>query len=285
MILVTAATGQLGSKIVEQLLARVPAEQAAVSVRDAEKAAGLAARGVSVRQADYDDVDSLNAAFAGVDTLMLISADGPNEARIAQHRNAIAAAKTAGVKRIVYTSYVITDPASPFDFVAIHHDTEAAIRDSGIEWTFLRNGLYADLLLMGLAPALEQGALAMNAADGKVAMATRGDLAEAAAVVLAEDGHAGKSYALTGPELLGYADIAAIISEVHGKPVAYAALDDDTMLGIYRQIGLPEFLAVALANNGRALAQGDYEVLGDDLGRLLGREPTSVRELLLAAKG
>ena len=169
-ILVTGATGQLGRLVVDSLRRRAPSAPLAVSVRDPGKASDLAAAGIDVRHGDFDTPDTLARAFADIDTLLIVSGDAPVEARIRQHRAAVDAARAAGVGRVVYTSFVDPRPDSPFPFAAIHADTESYLKASGLAYTVLRNGVYADNLLGFIGRAVESGTLAAPAGDGKRAV-------------------------------------------------------------------------------------------------------------------
>ncbi len=284
MIVITGATGQLGSQIVDQVLQRLPAAQVAVSVRHADKAAALAARGVTVRAGDYGDLAGMTAAFAGADTLMLVSGDADNATRIAQHRNAIAAARAAGVKRIVYTSYLDHDPASPFTFAAVHADTEQALRDSGLDWTILRPSTYAELLVMNVQGALASGAYATAAPHGKTSSISRGDIARVAAVALTEPGHAGKIYELTGPAALGAAEVAAIAAALAGKPIPVVPITPEQLAGFFRdKLGMPPFLVEALVGAQAAVEQGRMAKVTDTVQSLTGQAPLNVEQVLRAA--
>ncbi|HSA53837.1 MAG TPA: NAD(P)H-binding protein, partial [Yinghuangia sp.] len=197
MIVITGATGRLGRLAVEHLIARsVPPSGIAVAVRDPARAADLAARGVDVREGDYDRPETLRTAFAGADKLLLVSANAPDNAlRIAQHTNAIAAAEAAEVRHVVYTSIVEAD-TNPLSLAVVHKATEQAIRATGITSTFLRNGWYFENYTAGLPAAVERGGIVGTAADGRIAAASIADFAEAAAVVLSTDGHEGRAYEL-----------------------------------------------------------------------------------------
>src|SRR3569833_2562661 len=212
MILVTGANGHLGRAIIDHLAARLePGTPTllAVSVRDPAQAEALARRGVEVRHGDFDRPETLAAAFAGVKRLVLVSTDGPKEQRIAQHRNAISAAKAAGVKRIVYTSFLDVTVDSPADFAAVHRASEAELRTSGTELAILRNPLYADYLPMTVGGALESGVFYLSAGGGRASFLSRDELAEAAAAAAIKDRLDKNIYELTGPAVHTYHDVAA----------------------------------------------------------------------------
>ncbi len=180
MIIVTGATGQLGRGIVEQLLARVPPDQVGVSVRDPEKAGAFAARGVRVRRGDFADPASLKYAFEGATQVLIVSVDELGDAAVARHGAAIEAARAAGAQRILYTSHMGASPDSPFAAAADHAATEALLRDSGVPFTSLRNGFYANTAMMLVGQALQTGTLTAPE-DGPVSWTAPADLAEAEA--------------------------------------------------------------------------------------------------------
>lgn len=282
-IIVTGATGQLGRLVVDALARRVPPSSLAVSVRNPEKAAGLAARGIDVRQGDFDAPDTLTRAFAGAEALLIVSGDAPVETRIRQHRAAIDAARTAGVGRVVYTSFVDPRPESPFPFAAIHADTEDYLRDSGVPYTILRNGVYADNLMGFVRRAIETGTLAAPAGDGRVAFVSRDDLAEATATVLVEGGHAGRTYDLTGAAAVDYREVAEAVARRAGKPVAYQPITTEAFGARLAEAGLPPFMVTALSGLFQAVAAGAYSAVTADTAALAGREPEGIDAFLARA--
>jgi NAD(P)H dehydrogenase (quinone) len=279
-IVVTGATGHLGRLIVESLLRRgVPADQIVALGRDVAKAADLAERGVVVKSADYNDVDSLRAAFAGADKLMFVSGSEAGQ-RVPQHRNVAAAAKDAGVGLVVYTSIANADTSSLM-LAAEHKATEQAIIAAGLPYVFLRNSWYLENYTPQLPTYLEHG-IAGAAGDGKVSAATRADYAEAAAAVLTADGHTNKVYELGGAPFT-MAELAAEVSKQNGKQVTYTNLPVEQYTQVLVNAGLPEPFAAVLADGDRGLAQGELYVAGNDLERLIGRAPTSLADAIRAA--
>ena len=198
MIVVTGATGQLGRLVVEGLLKKVPAADVVAAVRDPEKAAEFAARGVQVRRADYDDPASLATAFAGADKVLLISSSTPG-GRLAQHEAVVAAAREAGVGHLAYTSILAAD-TTKLSLAPDHKATEEAIRASGVPFTFLRNGWYTENYAQTVAQALASGSFAGTAGEGRLGGVPRIDFAEAAVEVLTGEGHEGQVYELAGDE-------------------------------------------------------------------------------------
>ncbi len=279
-ILVTGATGQLGRLVVKHLQNRVSTDQIAVSVRDTAKAADLAAAGIDVRHGDYDDLALMTNAFKGIDTALIISGETDNETRIRQHRTAVDAAKAAGVKHLVYTSFIDARPESPFTYGAIHADTENHIKESGLSFTLLRNSFYTDLLMAGVPHALETGDFGAPAGTGKVSYIPRNDLAEAAAVVLASPAdHLNKTYDLSGTPV-SFTEIAAAIADATGKEIRYTNLPPEVHTGILASLGLPGHLVEALTGMYTGTRNGDYNQTSDDFARLVGRPPQSTRDFL-----
>ncbi|MGQ0836957.1 SDR family oxidoreductase [Actinokineospora sp.] len=279
-ILVTGATGQLGGLAVRHLLDRVPAGDLAVSVRDAGKAADLAARGVAVRRGDFADPASLD--FAGVDTLLLVSADGPDDLRIAMHANAIDAAERAGVRRVVYTSVVAAD-TSPLALARVHVATERRIRASGRAFTILRNGLYHENYTAGLPGALDRGALVTATGEGRVASVARDDLALAAAIVATGDGHDGRTYELTGDRAWSFDELAEAAAEVAGKPLPHKSVSGGELRAGLLAAGLPEFVADLLADIDAGIRADALSTVRPDLADLIGRAPAPVEQAVRAA--
>lgn len=277
-ILVTGATGQLGSKVVEALLQTVPASELAVSVRNPEKAEGLRARGVDVRLGDFDRPETLETAFSGVDRLLIISADGDTETRIRQHAAAVAAAERAQVKFIAYTS-VVDAAESSLSLAPVHKATEEAIVKTGIPYSFLRNNWYLENELSGIQ-GVQAGAPWLTAAgDGKVGYALRQDYAAAAAAVLAGSGHDNTIYELSG-ELVTQDELAAAVGEVLGKEVAVQHVDDAAYASILTNASLPEFVVQLLGQIQKDIKAGTLAVASDDFKKLLGRPATPLKEAL-----
>ena len=278
-IAVTGATGHLGRLVVAALLDRGtdPSDVVAV-VRDASKAADLAARGVQVRVADYADRDALAAALGGVDKLLLISGSEMGQ-RVAQHANVIEAAKAAGVRFIAYTS-VLDAQRSPMLLAAEHKATEDLLADSGLEVALLRNGWYWENYAAAVDTAEATGSLFGAAGNGRVAGAARKDFAEAAAAVLLADGQAGKVYELGGDERLTYPELADVLSKVVGKPVVYQDLPRDAYAKALEDAGVPAPMAAFLADSDACIALGALDTDSGDLHRLIGRASTPVETVL-----
>lgn len=282
MILILGASGELASLTTTALKTLGNPEPVRLASRSAER---LATAETAVVFADYDQADSLDAAMAGVSKVLFISGNIANDARLTQHLNVIAAAKKAGVSQLLYTSFQSPSLDSGFDFGASHAATEAAIKASGVPATVVRNAFYAELQLMGLGHTLESGTLTHAAADGRFAPVSKADIAEALARLLTTEGHIGKTYEFTGPELLSHADIAAIIAGLTDKRIETHEVSPEAQVEALLQMGLPGFLAKALGSASRAIAAGEYDKRSDDLANILGRRPKSLSEVIGAALG
>jgi NAD(P)H dehydrogenase (quinone) len=278
-LLVTGASGHLGRRVVELLL-DAGADVIAAS-RDPGKLADLAARGAETRRADFDDRASLAEAFAGVDRLLLVSTDALGEPgrRIAQHRTAVEAAVAAGVKHIVYTSAPATHPQADGGVADDHFWTEVAIFSSGLDFTVLRHGLYADLLLGSGPSAIASGSLFSAVGDAGRSYVTREDCARAdAAALLTATGR--QVLDVTGPAAVTQAELAAILADLSGKPVAYVAVDVEGLKAGLVAAGLPPFYARLIADFDIDATQGYHAVVTDVVERLTGKAPQSLRSFL-----
>jgi len=276
-IAITGATGQLGRIVVSKLKEKVGNNIVAL-VRTTGKAADL---GVEVREADYEKRETLEAALKGVDTLLLISSSEIGK-RAAQHQNVIDAAKKAGVKWIVYTSLLHADTTS-LSIGEEHVATEAALQQSGIPFTILRNGWYTENYAGTIPGAIAGGAYLGSAGDGKVSAASRKDYAEAAVTVLTTENHQGKVYELAGDEAFTLTDLAAEISKQSGKNIPYKNLPADEYAAILTNFGLPAGLAAAIAGWDVSISKGDLFNASKQLSSLIGRSTTPVGEVVAEA--
>ncbi|WML56128.1 SDR family oxidoreductase [Neobacillus sp. PS2-9] len=277
-MLVTGATGKLGTKVVEALLKTVPASQLAVSVRNPEKAEGFKAKGVEVRQGDFDLPETLDSAFAGIDRLLIISADGDNETRIRQHTAAVEAAERAQVKFIAYTSLANASETTMF-LAPPHRATEEAILKTGIPYSFLRNNWYLENEVSGIQGVLAGAPWVTSAGAGKVGWALQQDYAEAAAAVLAGNGHENTIYELSG-KLLSQDELVSALATVLGKEVAVQHVDDATYTDIMKGAGVPEFIIPFLVDIQSGIRDGALEIESNDFEKLLGRPVTPINEAL-----
>ncbi|GAA3590100.1 SDR family oxidoreductase [Gibbsiella greigii] len=281
MIAVTGATGQLGRLVIEALLKTVPANQIVAAVRSPEKAQDLAKQGLVVRQADYSQPATLQAAFQGVSKLLLISSSEVGQ-RAAQHQAVIDAAKAAGVELIAYTSLLHAE-TSPLLLGEEHRQTEAALQQSGLPFVLLRNGWYSENYAASIAPALAHGAFIGAAKNGRIASAARADYALAAAKVLQLDGQAGKVYELAGDDSYTLAEFAAEIARQSGKAVNYVDMSQAEFAAALKGAGLPAGLADVLADSDVGAAQGALYDDSHTLSRLIGRPTTRYQQVIAAA--
>ncbi len=281
-IVVTGATGQLGRLAVEALLARgVAPSQITATGRDTTKLADFAARGVVVKKADFENAASLDAAFAGADRLLIVSTNEIGK-RAAQHRNAIDAAKRAGVKLVAYTSIANADHSDVI-FGPEHRDTEQYLVASGLPYVLLRNSWYFENYTSQIAGAVAHGVVLGAAGEGRVSAATRADYAAAAAAVLTTEGHAGKTYELGGDTAITLAEYAAEIARQAGKPVVYQNLSEAEYTKALVGFGVPEGYAAIYAACDAAVARGELLVQGDALSKLTGRPSATLAEAVSAA--
>jgi NAD(P)H dehydrogenase (quinone) len=281
-IAVTGAGGHLGRLVVEDLLTRgVPADQIVAGTRRLEALNDLAARGVQVRHADFDDPASLGSTFAGAEKVLIVSGNDVGR-RVAQHTAAATAATKAGARLVAYTSAPYADSTTML-LAAEHAATEAAIRALGVPFTFLRNSWYFENYTAQIPTYLEHGAVLGSAGDGRISGAARADYAAAAAAVLAGEGHEGRVYELGGDTSFTLADLAATVAEVSGKPVVYRDLPVEEFSAVLVGSGLPAPVAEVFADVDVSIAKGALLVDTGDLSRLTGRPTATLREAVQAA--
>ncbi len=285
-IFVSGASGQFGRLTIDYLLERNPASRVIAGMRNVAAGDDLTARGVEVRRTDYNDPGTLTTAFAGVDRLLFVSSSEVGQ-RVPQHRNVIEAARRAGVRLIVYTSILHADD-TPLGLASEHQATEAALRESGVPFTLLRNGWYTENYVGSLGMAVANGAVLGSAGQGRISSAARADYATAAvAVVTSDRDEAGAIYELAGDEAYTLADLAAEIARQSGRAIAYRDLPEADYRAILQQAGLPEPLAVAYAAADVGASQGGLFDDSRQLSALIGRPTTplaqSVREALTPA--
>lgn len=268
---VTGASGQLGRLVVSELKKRTSVDNIVALVRTPEKASDL---GVATVASDYSKPEQLENALAGIDNLLLISSNEIGQ-RASQHKNVIEAAKKAGIKWIVYTSLLHAD-TSTLNLAGEHLATETVLKESGIDYTILRNGWYSENYTASVPGALAGGAFLGSAANAKIASAARADFAEAAAVVLTGENHKGKVYELAGDEAYTLTDLASEISKQTGKDIAYKNLPEAEYAAILKSFGLPEGLADGLASWDVSASKGDLYDDGKQLSAIIGRATTPI---------
>jgi NAD(P)H dehydrogenase (quinone) len=282
MILITGATGHFGRATIDFLLKQnFPAKEIAALVRDETKAADLKAKGIELRKGDYHDYASLVKAFRGIEKLLLISSNDLND-RTGQQINAINAAKEAGVKHVSYTSIQRWEKEESFISIITqsHWDTDKYLKESGLTYTILKNTLYADILPGFLGGNVVENGVNVPAGNGSVPFVTRLDMAEAAANILAGGKHDNKEYAIASEVLYSFADIAKILSDITGKDIKYNDITPALFIEQRVKEGIPQEYAGFNAMFAEAVKQGELAYASSDLTSLLGRKPTSLKEVL-----
>ncbi len=269
-VVVTGATGKLGHLVVEGLLKKIEPSQVVAAVRSPSKAADLTALGVDVRHADSTRPDTLKAAFNGTQKVLLISTGD-----LAHHRAVIEAAKKARVRMLVYTS-VLHAEKSKLAFAEEHRTTEKLVRSSGLSYAILRNGLYIENFTDNVSDALVNGAVIGSARDGRVAAASRADYAAAAVEVLTGLGHENQIYELAGDNPFSMQDLAAEVSTLGGRTIAYEDLSPADYGEMLSMAGVPAPLAKLLVESNLAIARGEMNDATGELRRLIGRPTTSL---------
>ncbi|MDX8497534.1 SDR family oxidoreductase [Mesorhizobium sp. VK4C] len=288
-LLVTGASGHLGRAVVNHLLDAQKVAPASIiaTTRNPENLADLAALGITVRAADFDNQASLEKAFKGADRVLIISTgelDLKSDRRLKQHQAAVAAAKAAGVSHLLYTSMPNPEPVSPVLFAGDHYGTEQAITASGIPYTIFRNGWYQENLFMSLPHAISSGKWYTSAADGRIAHGARDDMAAAIAASLASGSTESQIYTLTGPQAYTTDEIAALVTEVTGKPLEVIQLPDEALTEGVKAAGLPEDFARIIVSFDVNTRSGRIGMVTDAVETLSGRKPRTLKQFLEANK-
>lgn len=285
-LLVTGASGKLGNLAAKTLLAANKSHKIIAASRNPAKLADLAALGAETRALDFEDAATLASAFAGVDRALIVSSDALDKPgrRIAQHKNAIEAAAKAGVKQVVYTSNTNAVASSVVLVNVDHHATEQALEASTLGYTILRDNLYADNFLQSLPYAIASGKWFAAAGDGAIGYVARADAAAAAAAALASDFDGRRTLDITGPAALTHTEVAAIVSEITGKPLTYIHVDVAAVIAGMVGAGIPEPIARILVSFDEGAARGEQDVVSTAVEDLTGKKPQTVRDFLEANK-
>ncbi len=287
-ILVTGVTGLLGRIVLDKLLSKVPASSVKVLVREEAKAAPFKQLGVEVAIGSYDDKTSLVNAFKDVDKLYFVSGSDVAK-RSQQHENVVNAAVEAKVGHVVYTSFQRKNETttSPIYFVASSHLlTENLLKSSGLKYTILKHGIYTEMIPIFIGDrVLETGLIFQPAGEGKTAFILRSDLADAGVEALIGQGHENRSYELTGPAAVSYAEIAAKISAVTGKNVSYVSPTPEVFAAELTKAGVPAEYIGLFAGFSGATKEGEFTDVSNDLEKLIGRKGGSVEAFLEQAYG
>jgi NAD(P)H dehydrogenase (quinone) len=294
-LIVTGASGAFGRLATRLLLQRAPASGLILVTRRPATLTPLASRGATVRFGDFDQPETLAAAFAGGTRMLLISTLSVGR-RAEQHIRAMNAAVAAGVRYIAYTSSTGAHPQNPAIVVRDHLATEDALRNVGMAFTILRDSLYTEAALHQIAPrALAAGKWISNSGEGRVAFVAKEDCAAVAAAALIDPAHEGHTYEITGPDLLSYREVAAIAAQVDGRPVEYVPVSEDGMAAMLRAAGVPEEYSEGIYTKGvgtssirdivtyeRGVREGYFAVRSDDVARILGRPPIPLHRIFAA---
>lgn len=282
MNLITGTSGQLGHAAASYYLQSNPNEELAILSRSADKVKDLTDQGAALRIGDYDDYNSLVEAFKGIDKLLLVSSNDLSN-RETHHKNAINAAKEAGVKHVIFTSFQYQSTAvdSPNGLMPVYRETENYLKNSGLTYTILRNGIYMDLLPGFIGEQIrENKTIYAPTGDTKAAFTSRNDLAEAAAIVLKSGDFANQIVDLTNSEIVNFADIAAILSTVLQGDVQYINPTADEYQNALSAAGLPAEVIGLLEGITASIKAAEFDKTTDDLQQILKRKPLTVAEFL-----
>jgi uncharacterized protein YbjT (DUF2867 family) len=273
MLLVTGATGTTGRELVAALLRRGAPVRALV--RDAARGRDLLGDGVEFVEGDFDRPETVAAAFDGVERVYVLTPPHPQQA--VWERGVLAGAGRAGVGLVVRHSLQGADDASPMAAARLHRQSERELEASGLPFVILRPNFFDQTFAGGM---VVQGAMYTAAGDGRVSFVDARDVAEAAAAVLTGEGHEGRTYTLTGPEALTFAEAAAVIGEVTGRPVQHVDVPAEQLAAGMAQAGVPDWLAQDIAALQTAYAAGAGSEVTDDVRTLTGRDPRPFREFV-----
>ena len=276
MILITGATGQLGTLVIQNLLKKTSASQIAALVRDENKAASLKQQGVDIRVGHYDDTESLQRAMQGIEKVLLIA--GTDEVkRVQQHQNVVNAAKKAGVQCIAYTSRTLKDKNTLVNRLMLgHFETEEAIQSSGLNYTFFRNVLYMDSIPGFVGEKVFERGIRLPTGQGKLPFALRSEMAEGIANALLTGDCNNRIYKFTGNESYSFADVAAALTHLSGKAVAFTPVEKSAFESQLKERGVPDGVAQRIVGFMIDIKNGQEDEISPDLQDLLGRQPTSL---------
>ncbi len=276
-ILVTGATGHLGTSILNHILENnTQGHTILASARNVDKARDFAARGVEVRHADFDDPASLEHAFSGIDRVVIVSTDGDTQTRIAQHAAAIDAAKRSGVKRILYTSLTKADD-SPLNLADVHKDTEARIQATGIPYSILRNNWYLENEIDTIKTALSTGLITTTYGNGQLGWMLRDEYGEAAAMAALEEVEGNKIYTISNA-LHTIEDFAGVLSTISGKEITVKQIDDAALEDGLLKAGLDQGTADFVSALNRGIREGGLAATSNDFEHLVKHQPKSLEQ-------
>lgn len=277
-ILITGATGHFGKAVINHLLKTIPANQLVALVRDEQKAQDLKEKGVTISIGHYDDKASIEKAMTDVEKVLLVS--GMDMNRFEQHRNVIDAAKKQGVKLLAYTGVTIRDLENSAikGLMESHFQTEEYLKVSGLNYTFLRNSLYTEVIPMYVGEKVFETGVFFPAEGGKTSFVSRNELAEVAAKVLTNPGHENKTYELTGSKAYTFDEITHTLSDLSGKSLAYVSPEPTVFESQLKQFGVPEMGVMIAAGFAADIRNARFETVSMDLETLLGRKPSDLKQ-------
>jgi NAD(P)H dehydrogenase (quinone) len=295
--IITGASGGYGRRAAELLLKKIPPSDLILTSRRPDELAPFAEQGVTVRYSDFDKPETLPVAFKSGERMLMISTLQVGR-RSAQHRAAIDAAKKVGVRHIIYTSFVGIDPKNPALVVKDHLQTEELLKNSGLDYTLLRDSQYAEsLITLAAVRCAEEGKWMSVSAEGKIALIAHDDCVQCGVAVVSSKGHESRIYHITGPELLSFRDIAEMTAKISGRSIEYVVVSEEERYKYFDSIGIPrdylEGMDIEKAGNWAsndmvsfemAIRNGYFAVISDDVKKLLGREPRAVWDIFLEHK-
>ena len=280
MIAITGASGNLGKLVLSHLVKKTEVSQVVAIIRDATKLEAFRGSGVEIRVADYDDPQSLAAAFENVKTLLQISTSATGAVGEQQELNVVQEAKRAGVTKIVYTSTLVPGPNSVFEAGRTCAVTEQAIADSGLDYVFFRNSMYVETIPLFIGPAIHDGQIYYPSGDGKVSFASRNDIAEALANVLLDEGHRCAVYSITGGEALSFADVAVLLQSEKGLDAVHHDIPEEAFAEELHKTGMPQGEIDFMVSMAASIRIGEFSTVDNQLEKLLGRKRLQVSEYI-----
>ncbi|MEM9857423.1 MAG: SDR family oxidoreductase [Bacteroidota bacterium] len=280
MIAITGASGNLGQSTIKFLLKKIEPSKIVAIVRDPKKLNDLMDTGIETRKADYDDFESLKAALKGVGKLLQISTTSVGQEAIKQESNVVQAAIENQINHIIYTSSL--QPKSTALFQATYQalETEDAIKNSGMAYTFFRNSLYMEAIPQLFGNALKDGRINYPGGKGEISFVSREDIAEALSIVLTEEGHANQVYEITGQRSYTFMDLTSVLTETKGRSFKYESISLDTYHAKLAGYHLPEVVIDLLVSMARGIQENEFAYFDDTLQRILGRDPLSLKRYL-----
>ena len=279
MIGITGANGHLGRTVIRFLLKTLASNQITAIVRKPAAIQDLAKEGIIVRQADYNDYPSLVAAFKDIEKLLQISTTSIGNEAIKQENNVVQAAKSQNVKHIIYTSSVTPKQNAAFLATLQSLETEKAIRESGLTFTFFRNNMYMEAI-PELIGDLSTDEIRYPAGNGKVGFVSRNDIGEAIAKVLTEERHKNKCYEITGEKAYSFQALATMFSAIKNKDIIYSDISDDSLREQLIRYEMPNEVVDVLVSMAKGIRAGEFSYTDDTLHQLLNRKPLGLEEYL-----